>query len=185
MIPLSKGRGSMMNDPVFRYCPLCATPLIKKHIDHVQRSVCPRCEFILYLSPKLVAIAVVHQADILLLGKRAIDPKKDQWSFFGGYVERGEKVEHAAIREVREETNLQVQLDGLIGIYSEQEDPHVLIVYAASILDTHIGTLTIQSEEVSELAFFPLDQLPPLAFPIDQTILRDWKKKKSVAARKR
>jgi ADP-ribose pyrophosphatase YjhB (NUDIX family) len=168
----------MMNDPIFRYCPLCATPLIKKHIDHAQRSVCPQCECILYPSPKLVAIAVVHLADTLLLGKRAIEPGKDLWSFFGGYVEQGEKVEHAAIREVREETNLQVQLERLIGIYSEQGDPHVLVVYEASLLNTHISTLIVHSEEVSELAFFPQDTLPPLAFPVDHTILCDWKRKK-------
>ncbi|HEY4387494.1 MAG TPA: NUDIX domain-containing protein, partial [Ktedonobacteraceae bacterium] len=149
-----------MSDPDFRYCPLCATPLTKKCIDHVQRTACPQCTFIYYPHPKLVAIAVVHQSDTLLLGKRAIEPGKDLWSFFGGYVEQGEQVEQAAIREVKEETNLDVQLEELIGIYSEQGEPHVLVVYEASILNTDIGTLTTHNEEVSELAFFPQNELP-------------------------
>ncbi|HTK09232.1 MAG TPA: NUDIX hydrolase [Ktedonobacteraceae bacterium] len=165
-----------MSDPDFRYCPLCATPLTKKWIDHVQRTTCPQCTFIHYPHPKLVAIAVVHQGDTLLLGKRAIEPKKDLWSFFGGYVEQGEQVEQAAIREVKEETNLDVQLEGLIGIYSEQGEPHVLVVYEASILNTDIGTLSTPNDEVSELAFFPQNELPPLAFPVDHSILRDRKK---------
>lgn len=67
----------------------------------------------------LVAV-VVRREGKFLLGRRNIDPGKGMWSFFGGYVDRGEKVEDAAIPEVKEETNLDVQLEGLIGIYSEQ-----------------------------------------------------------------
>jgi 8-oxo-dGTP diphosphatase len=98
------------------------------------------------------------------------------WSFFGGYVDRGEKVEEAAIREVKEETNLDVQLEGLVGIYSERGNMHVLVVYQASIIDYQASTMAMQHEEVSELAFFSLEKLPALAFSIDQRILQDWKK---------
>src|SRR4051812_8749045 len=107
-----------MSGLIFRYCPLCATPLIEKCINHIQRAICPQCAYIQYFHPKVVAIVVVQHAKTLLLGKRAIEPGKDLWSFFGGYVEQGEKVEDAAIREVKEETNLDVQLEGFIGIYS-------------------------------------------------------------------
>jgi ADP-ribose pyrophosphatase YjhB (NUDIX family) len=130
-----------MSRPIFRYCPLCATPLIEKCIDHIQRATCPNCAFIQYLHPNVVAIVVVQQGKTLLLGKRAIEPGKDLWSFFGGYVEQGEKVEDAARREVKEETNLDVQLEGLIGIYSEQDDPHVLVVYEASVINTQTTIL--------------------------------------------
>src|ERR1043165_4211400 len=106
-----------MADPHFIYCPVCATGLVEQPIAHVRRLMCPNCHFILFLNPELVVIVVLHQEETLLLGKRNIEPAKGLWSFFGGYVERGEKIEEAAIREVKEETNLDVQLEGLIGLY--------------------------------------------------------------------
>ena len=165
-----------MSDPVFKYCPVCATPLIEKNINHISRPFCPTCGLTLFLDPKLVVVVVVRHADKLLLGKRNMEPGKGLWSFFGGYVDRGEKVEEAATREVKEETGLDVQLDGLIGIYSEQGNPHVLIVYQASIINYQVSSLAVQPEEISELAFFALEELPDLAFSVDQHILSDWKK---------
>jgi ADP-ribose pyrophosphatase YjhB (NUDIX family) len=166
----------MMQDPTFKYCPVCATALVEKFIDHVSRSACPACNFILFLDPKLVVIVVVQHEGKLLLGRRNIEPGKGLWSFFGGYVDRGEKVEEAAMREVKEETNLDVQLGGLIGIYSERGSMHVLVVYQASIIDYQASTMAMQREEVSELAFFSLEELPTLAFSVDPRILHDWKK---------
>ena len=69
-----------------------------------------------------------------------------------------------------------MQLEGLIGIYSEQGDPHALIVYQASIIECEANVLVAQSEEVSELAFFTWEELPALAFPVDRHILNDWRK---------
>ncbi len=165
-----------MTNPTFTYCPVCATGLIERPVAHMRRLVCPNCHFIFFLNPELVVIVVLHHEDTLLLGKRNIEPARGLWSFFGGYVERGEPIEEAAIREVKEETNLDVQLEGLIGLYSERGDSHVLIVYQASIPNDQIHALAQQHEEVSELAFFSLHALPPLAFPVDQHILHDWKK---------
>ena len=99
-----------------------------------------------------------------------MEPARGLWSFISGYVDRGEKVEEAAIREVKEETNLDVQLEGLIGIYSANGNPHVVIAYQASILNNDISGLLAQPEEVSELAFFSLEEIPPLAFPADEQI---------------
>lgn len=165
-----------MSDPIFRYCPLCATALIEKEVAHVRRSVCPACNFIPFLSPKVVVVVVVRQRDKLLLGKRNIEPGKGLWNFCGGYVELGETVEEAAIREVKEEANLDVELESLVGIYSEGAGSHVVIAYQASIHSRQVRSIAAQQEEVSELAFFPWQALPPLAFPVHQLILRDWKK---------
>lgn len=165
-----------MTDPIFTYCPMCATALIEQCVAHAPRPVCPKCHFTVFRNPELVAIVVLHYGDTLLLGKRAIEPARGLWSFFGGYIERGEKIEDAAIREVKEETNLDIQLEGLIGLYSERGDSHVLIVYHASVHADQVHTHVVPHEEVSELAFFALEELPPLAFPIDQQILSDWKK---------
>jgi 8-oxo-dGTP diphosphatase len=160
-----------MPGDTYQYCPRCATSLIEKQIYNMTRQACPQCGFIYFLEPKLVTVVVVHHEGKLLLGRRNIDPAKGAWSFFGGYVERGEKVEVAALREVKEETNLEVQLEHLIGIYSENGLPHVVIAYQASIVCNDISKMAAQPDEVSELAFFTLDELPDLAFPTDEHIV--------------
>lgn len=166
-----------MSNPTFTYCPVCAAHLVEKCIADTLRPTCLECGFILFLAPMLVTVVVVRHEGKFLLGRRTIDPGKGMWSFFGGYVDRGEKVEDAALREVKEETNLDVQLEGLIGIYSEQGDPHVLIVYQANVIESEAKSLVAQSEEVSELAFFTWEELPAFAFPVDRHILNDWRKK--------
>jgi ADP-ribose pyrophosphatase YjhB (NUDIX family) len=109
----------------------------------------------------------------VLLGRRRIDPGSGRWSFPAGYVNRGEVVEEAAVREVYEELGLRVRLDGLVGVYSERGQPVVLIVYAGTILD---GEPLPDGREVSEVRRFPLDVLPDeLAFPHDRRVLDDWK----------
>ena len=157
-------------DTTFKYCPLCTTSLVEKHIYDAQRLTCPACGFILFLEPKLVTVVVIQNEGKVLLGRRNMEPARGLWSFISGYVDRGEKVEEAAIREVKEETNLDVQLEGLIGIYSANGNPHVVIAYQASILNNDISGLLAQPEEVSELAFFSLEEIPPLAFPADEQI---------------
>ena len=166
-----------MPEPALKYCPVCATPLVEKHIAGVLRPTCHECGFITFLDPKLVTVVVVHHEGKILLGKRNINPGKGLWSFFSGYVNRGEQVEEAAIREVKEETNLDVQLDGLIGVYSAKGTPHVLVAYQASVVASNVNGLAAEPEEVSELAFFSWEELPELAFPLDKQILHDWRKR--------
>jgi 8-oxo-dGTP diphosphatase len=164
-----------MPETTFRHCPTCGATQAETSIKGTLRPTCPACGFVVFLDPKVVTVVVVRHSGRLLLGTRNIEPGRGAWSFFGGYVDRGEQIEEAALREVKEETNLDVRLEGLVGVYSARGDPHILIVYHASVPDDQLAALTPDPEEVSELAFFELDAMPPLAFSIDQRILRDWR----------
>jgi 8-oxo-dGTP diphosphatase len=97
--------------------------------DQSQHSTFPR-------SPWLAVDAVIYLTDgRLVLVQRKSPPFKGWWALPGGGVEVGETVEEACIREVREETGLQVQLQQLVGVFSAPDrDPrgHVVsIVYLA------------------------------------------------------
>src|SRR5687767_9870205 len=110
-----------------------------------ERATCPSCRFVHYEDPKLVAVALIPIQGKLVLGKRWINPRKGYWSFPYGYVDRGEPVHTAAIREVREETCLVVEIDSLLGLYSEPDNPVVLAVYVTR----HVGGKLQAGDEMS------------------------------------
>ena len=154
-----------------RFCQRCGSGMETEQVEGHQRRICPACGLVLYLDPKLVAAALVEHEGRVLLVRRNLEPGRGLWALPGGYVERGEAVEKAVLREVLEETGLTVAAQALVGLYSEEGSPIVLAVYAARIVS---GTLSVHPQEIQEAAYFSVDALPPLAFPRDRRIINDW-----------
>ena len=150
------------------YCGFCGGKLVR-HADGPD--ICADCGRPTYADPKVAAACIITIEGGLLLVKRAIEPQIGKWSFPSGYVNRGEDVEAAAVREVVEETHLAARINWLVGVYSSQDHPVVLTVYDA----TAIGGEMTAGEETSDVGLFPLDGLPELAFEHDDEILRDWR----------
>ncbi|MXY45737.1 MAG: NUDIX hydrolase, partial [Chloroflexi bacterium] len=109
-------RGNNMPDE-FNFCNRCAAPLSERLIEGRMRPQCNDCGNIVFLDPKVAAVAIVVDGDGLVMVKRGVEPEYGKWAFPSGYVDRGEIVEAAAVREVKEETGLDVVLDRLIGVY--------------------------------------------------------------------
>lgn len=126
----------------------------------------------IYLDPKVAAAVIIADGRGILLQQRAMEPRRGLWTFPSGYVDRGEQVERAAEREVREELGLSVRLTHLLGVYSETGNPVVLIVYTGEVPGD--ATPVIQEEEISAVGYFRPDDLPPLAFAHDSAIIADW-----------
>ncbi|HEX6972923.1 MAG TPA: NUDIX hydrolase [Vicinamibacterales bacterium] len=164
-----------MNEASYRYCPSCAgalEPRVLKNGDP-ERLVCTGCGFVLYLDPKVAVGTIVKTADArLVLVRRAIEPGYGLWVFPGGYVDRGEEITAAAIREAREEAGLDVRLDGLVNIYSYPGRPLIIVVYAA----TAIGGELCTDEECLEVRLFEPNDIPwdALAFPSTHDALREY-----------
>ncbi|MBI2544613.1 MAG: NUDIX hydrolase [Candidatus Rokubacteria bacterium] len=89
-----------------RYCPLCGSDLVRVPMppDQKEEAVCSACGFVFYLNPKVVAGAIPAQDGRVLLVRRNIEPAKGKWTFPGGFVEWGESIGAAALREALEET---------------------------------------------------------------------------------
>jgi len=157
-----------------RFCPLCGARLVRQPVapDAKQEAVCSACDFVFYLNPKVVAGAILARDGRILLLRRAIEPARGKWTFPGGFVDWGEAVREAAIRETREEVQIEVRLDRLHGVYSYPGAPVVIVVYRARMAG---GTLRA-NHEVQEVAWVRPEAIPweELAFPSTLEALRDW-----------
>ena len=125
-----------------------------------------------YKNPKITVDGAILKENNVLLIKRKNDPFKGKWALPGGFVEYGEKVEDAVIREVYEETGLKTKIKKIVGIYSDpNRDPrgHIItIVYLLEILDGELKG----NDDAVEAKFFNFQELPELSFDHD-IILKD------------
>ena len=148
-----------MYPPEYRFCPVCAGRLESRQLKpgDPARLVCSACGFVYYLDPK-IAVGTVIRADDgrIVLVRRAIEPGYGLWVFPGGYVDRGEEITAAALREAKEESGLDVQLDGLINLYSYAGRTPIIVVYAATIL----GGELCGDDECLDAALFEAEAIP-------------------------
>jgi len=117
-----------------------------------------------YKSPKLTVDGAILKDGKILLIKRKNEPFKGIWALPGGFVEYGEKVENAVVREIFEETGLKTEIDKIFKIYSDpNRDPRghtISIVYFLKIL----GGKLEGKDDASEARFFNVKNLPELSF---------------------
>jgi len=140
--------------PEYAYCPRCAAALARRALrtGEPERLVCPACDFVFYLDPKLAAGCIFELDGGIVLLRRAIAPAIGKWVFPGGYVDRGEAVSAAAAREVREEVCLHVAPTALLGVYSYPGRPIVVVVYIATVVE---GKLACGDEALEVRTFAP------------------------------
>ena len=129
--------------------------------DH-QRRVCNTCGFIDYENPRIVAGSVVVRDRKILLCRRAIEPRKGYWTLPAGYMELGESIEEAAMREAREEACATIEIDRVLAMYTVHRIGQVQIMFRAELAsDVHPGP------ESLEVRLFDWKDIPwsQLAFP--------------------
>jgi ADP-ribose pyrophosphatase YjhB (NUDIX family) len=160
------------------YCADCGARLEERFAFAKARPVCPSCGRVHFEDPKVAVGVVVELDGRIVLGQRAHEPKLGGWSFPSGFVEAGEVLEDAAVREVEEETGLHVRIDRLLGVYSTAGERTVFIAYAGTAIR---GVLSAGDECLEVRALAP-DALPELAFPHDAAVLAAWASGRVVSA---
>jgi ADP-ribose pyrophosphatase YjhB (NUDIX family) len=153
------------------FCQICGQKIFLKEIDGRIRPCCTNCGYIVYLDPKVAVVVLISTDCKLVLICRATEPAIGCWSFPSGFVDRGEALEDAAVREVREETGLEVSLKDFVGVYSKTDDAVVVVVYTASVTGGNLRP----GPEVCDVSLFSPDNLPAMPFPHDDQILSDWR----------
>lgn len=158
----------------YRFCPRCGGALERRLLkaNEPRRLVCQSCSFIFYQDPKVVAGTVFTLDGGIVLLKRGVEPALGKWVFPGGYVDRGESVRAAAVRETKEECQLDVKLGPLLNVYSYQRSPNVIVVYAAEVVG---GTLAAADESL-EARIFSRQEIPwdQLGFDSTRDALNDY-----------
>lgn len=163
--PIMHGEGKA------KFCLNCGDKLEEREIDGAMRLACDSCGYVHYTDPKVaVGVLIGDDQGRVLLMQRAHHPRKDLWSYPAGFVDAGEKVEDAAIRETQEEVGVTVELDGLLGIHSETGNRVILVVYRGHIVEG----APRPGEESLAVDYFAADGLPDMAFERDVRIIADW-----------
>lgn len=159
----------------YRYCPLCGTELTLQEMGGKQRPACPDCGFVQFSNPLPGVVVLIEKEGHVLLGKRRGGFGKEKWGLPQGYIEFEEDFLTAAIREVKEETGLDVEILSIINVVSNllSLGLHTLaIVLLAGVV---AGELCA-GDDLETLEWIPLSgPLPEMAFEADEYIIERYR----------
>lgn len=132
----------------------------------------PDCNHVHFLDPKVAAGVIPTIGGKAIILQRAYNPGKGLWTFPGGFVNRGEIVSEAAVREAKEEAGVDVSAGKLLGVYSFQGNPTILIVYTGEVIGGEPRAL----DESTDIRFVGPDEIlfDELAFDTTRAAFRDW-----------
>ena len=138
------------------------------------RRVCPECRFVQFIDPKVSAAVLAEKEGKVLLVKRSMEPARGSWCLPGGFIEMGETPQEAAARECKEETGLDVEISGLVDVYSYEDyrGRGVLILYKGQI----VGGQLESGDDAAKVGLFGPNTLPaPIAFETNVRALAAWR----------
>ncbi len=162
----------------FKYCPFCGTYLSSDVKGGKQRPVCPKCGFVQFLNPVPGVVIVIEKDGQVLLGKRGGGFGKGKWGLPQGYIEFDEDFLTAAIREVKEETGLTVEIRSILNVVSNLLSPRLQTLGITLLARVKIGELCA-GDDLKTLEWFHLSgPLPEMAFESDEYIIRRYQKTK-------
>ena len=132
-------------------------------------------------NPTPTVDTIIQKDSKILLVKRKKDPFKQKMVLPGGFVNEGERVEDAAIREVKEETSLDIEIDNILGVYSDpSRDPrgHIMsTVFVGKISDKSDIKEPMAGDDAVAVKWVDLASIEEESFGFDhKKILNDYKK---------
>jgi 8-oxo-dGTP diphosphatase len=164
---------------LYKYCPLCGTQLAQKEIADKQRPTCSSCGFVQFRNPVPGVVVVIEQEGCVLLGKRRGGYGEGKWGLPQGYIEFDEDYLSAAIREVKEETGLDVEIRSILNVVSNLLSPR-LQTLAIVLLAGVVGGQLCAADDMEHLEWVPMSgPLPEMAFEADEHIVERYQTKQT------
>lgn len=160
------------------FCNFCGKALSTNLLDAKERQVCGNCKEVYYENPLPVASVILANRDReVLLVKRAKEPFKDMWCLPIGFAETGESIEGAAIRELKEETGISGEITQLVDVSSHKNPLYGELLVVTFEAEKNSGTETA-GDDASECRYFPIMNLPKLAFDSQELSIQKYVKLK-------
>ena len=161
---------------LYQYCPFCGTELALKEKGGRQRPACPNCRFVQFRNPTPGVVVLIEKEGTILLGKRRGGFGAGMWGLPQGYIEYDEDFLTAAIREVKEETGLDVEIRAILSVVSNLLSPG-LHTLAIVLLAGVAGGKLRAGDDLETLEWVPLSgPLPDMAFEADEWIIARYQK---------
>lgn len=154
-----------------RHCQHCGAVLVElTFADGKAREQCERCGAVAWRNPVPVGMALIEHGGQLVLIRRLADPLAGYWAPPAGYVESGESVPQAVLREAREETGLKIALDGLFEVYSRADVNVLIVAYRAHA----IGGALAAGDDAIEAGLFAPGAWPQEPPPQSGAAIDEW-----------
>ncbi len=141
-----------------KFCPDCGQPVkyLVPEGDQLPRAVCVACGTVHYENPRIVAGCVPEWRGQVLLCRRAIEPRRGYWTAPAGFLEIGESIHAAALRETVEEALAEVAIGSLLSVVNVLHAAQVHIMFRARMVSERHGP----GAESLETALFTEHQVP-------------------------
>ncbi|MGH8799385.1 MAG: NUDIX hydrolase [Casimicrobiaceae bacterium] len=158
-----------------KFCSHCGSAALALRVpegDTLPRHVCATCGTIHYQNPKTVVGCLPEWQGLVLLCRRAIEPRRGLWTLPAGFLENGETLEGGALRETAEEARARVEIGGLYTIISLPDINQVYVMFRARLLDLDFAP----GPESLEVRLFAEDAIPwdEIAFRTIARTLRNY-----------
>lgn len=132
---------------------------------------------------KVIVGCVVEKDNKILMVQEGLDFCYGQWNYPAGHVDEFENITEAAIREVKEETGLDVKLKGVLPISETElkDETHIIIRFVAEVIG---GKITFDSNEILDVKWIDIEDIKKMTekelrnYEVGKNILKDYMEKK-------
>ena len=149
--------------PKYKFCPHCGRPLTNDNAHGLKLQYCSPCKMHFFNNPAPgVAVLVVKDGRILLV-KRKLDPMKRTWALPGGFMDQGETIVRAGLRELREETGLKAKKGVFFDITTLESTAFGTVLVIAIKASGITGKLKA-GDDALDAGYFDIKKLPFIGF---------------------
>lgn len=146
----------------FKFCPVCGSD--KFYIHSPLSKKCEECGFVYFKNPAIGAVPVIlDNKNRLVVVRRAKKPDAGTLHLSGGFVDIGETIEEAMVREVKEETNIDIEVGDYLFSYPNNYKFSVVDAYPLDFFFRcrikNMDNIKLQEKEVSEILFLKKEEI--------------------------